>query len=56
MGIEKYRTTLGLVLVLVLVAQSPLLADEKRPVPDYDGRPERTTAGDALLWIPRVVL
>jgi hypothetical protein len=25
-------------------------------VPDYDGRPEPTTAGDVALWIPRVVL
>lgn len=27
----------------------------KRHLPDYDGREEPTTAGDALLWIPRVV-
>jgi hypothetical protein len=53
MGIERFRTTLGL--LLVLVAQSRVLAEEKRPLPDYDGRPERTTGGDALLWIPRVV-
>ncbi len=31
--------------------------EEKRPVPDYDGRPdEPTTAGEALLWVPRVAL
>ncbi|XXT16642.1 BamA/TamA family outer membrane protein [Sorangium sp. So ce429] len=28
----------------------------RRPVPDYDGRPdEGTSAGDVLLWVPRVV-
>ena len=30
--------------------------DDRRPVPDYDGRPEPTTAGDVALWVPRVVL
>jgi hypothetical protein len=54
MGIDKYRTTLGL--LLVIGAQSQLLAEEKRPLPDYDGRPEGGTAGEAALWIPRVVL
>jgi hypothetical protein len=29
---------------------------EKRPVPDYDGREEPTTAGDVLIWIPRIAL
>lgn len=29
----------------------------KRAVPDYDGRgPEPTTAGDVLLWIPRILV
>lgn len=28
----------------------------KRPLPDYDGRPEPTTAGDVLLWVPRLVV
>jgi hypothetical protein len=33
----------------------PLLkSGDKRPVPDYDGRPELTTPGDVLIWIPRV--
>ena len=28
-----------------------------RPVPDYEGRgPEPTTAGDVLVWIPRIIL
>jgi hypothetical protein len=34
----------------------PLHDDEKRPAPDYDGREERATAGQALLWVPRVLL
>ncbi|WP_437543523.1 BamA/TamA family outer membrane protein [Sorangium sp. So ce367] len=37
-------------------AAAPLAPGAKRPVPDYDGRPdEATSAGDALLWVPRVV-
>jgi hypothetical protein len=47
-------------LVSFLIAQRPgsSLADEtpKREAPDYDGRPEPTTAGDVLLWIPRIIL
>jgi hypothetical protein len=35
----------------------PIASDDERPVPDYDGRgDEPTTAGDVLLWIPRVAL
>lgn len=30
-------------------------ADE-RELPDYDGRPESTSAGDVALWVPRVLL
>jgi hypothetical protein len=30
--------------------------DDRRRPPDYDGRPEPTTAGDVVLWVPRVVL
>lgn len=30
--------------------------DDRRDPPDYDGRPEPTTAGDVVLWVPRVVL
>jgi len=34
----------------------PLAEGERRPVPDYDGRPERgTDAVDVALWIPRVI-
>jgi hypothetical protein len=49
------------VAALALAAWSALggvaAAEEpKRPVPDYDGRPEPTTPGDVALWVPRVVL
>lgn len=30
--------------------------DDEREVPDYDGRGDRTTTGDVLLWGPRVLL
>jgi hypothetical protein len=36
--------------------QTPIDPNQKRDVPDYDGREEPTTAGDVLLWIPRIVL
>ena len=36
--------------------QSPNDKDSKRPKPDYDGREETTTAGDVLIWVPRIVL
>jgi hypothetical protein len=36
--------------------QRPAESDEKRPLPDYDGREEPTTAGDVLIWVPRVLL
>ena len=31
-------------------------SDEKRKLPDYDGRDEPTTTGDVLIWVPRVLL
>mgnify|MGYP003412008360 FL=1 len=35
----------------------PIAPDQKRPVPDYDGRgDDPVTVGDVLLWIPRVAL
>ncbi|HMJ12704.1 MAG TPA: hypothetical protein VK524_14885, partial [Polyangiaceae bacterium] len=38
-------------------AQPPIAADEKRPVPNYDGREEEPTdAGDVLIWVPRIAL
>lgn len=30
--------------------------EDRRARPDYDGRPEPTTAGDVALWVPRAVL
>jgi hypothetical protein len=44
-------------LVSVLAPSAAGGAPMKRPVPNYDGRAEAdATAGDALLWIPRVLL
>ncbi|WP_438023553.1 BamA/TamA family outer membrane protein [Sorangium sp. So ce233] len=38
------------------VAAAPQAPSGRRPVPDYDGRAdEGTSAGDVLLWVPRVV-
>lgn len=36
---------------------TPFAPGERRPVPDYDGRPEvqTTDAGDIAIWIPRVL-
>jgi hypothetical protein len=56
--------THAVALFVTLCASGPLRADETpadkndetRPLPDYDGRPKRTTAGDVALWVPRVVL
>ena len=39
-----------------LEGADPVLEDRRRAVPDYDGRPDRRTAGDVAIWIPRVVL
>src|SRR5215470_800720 len=52
---------LCLALALTLASSSALAEEEgvtkKRPVPDYDGRgDEPTTAGDVLLYVPRIVL
>jgi hypothetical protein len=37
-------------------ALAPIDPDDKRPVPDYGARDETTTAGDVLIWIPRLAL
>ncbi len=38
------------------LGEEPLAEGERRPVPDYDGRPARgTDAEDVALWIPRVI-
>jgi len=56
MGLLRTLTTLLLSAAALLLAR-PATAGEKRPVPDYDGRgPQPTTAGDVLLWGPRLVL
>jgi hypothetical protein len=43
-------------LALALAFSRPATAEEKREVPDYDGRERPTRARDVLLWGPRVVL
>jgi hypothetical protein len=45
---------LGLTLATFTVA--PVFADDTRELPDYAGREERTSVGDVLIWVPRVVL
>ena len=43
--------------LLLLIAAKSAHAEEKRAVPDYDGRGEEpTTAQDVALWVPRIVL
>ncbi|NUP05190.1 MAG: hypothetical protein HOW73_03915 [Polyangiaceae bacterium] len=37
-------------------APANLAPGEKRPIPDYDGRPDTTTTAEDALWIPRVLL
>lgn len=34
----------------------PIDDDDERELPDYDGREDPTTAGDVLIWVPRVIL
>ncbi|MBI2895586.1 MAG: BamA/TamA family outer membrane protein [Deltaproteobacteria bacterium] len=45
-------------LLAVSIAGAAARADEeKRPVPDYDGRPDPgPDAGEVLVWVPRVIL
>ena len=39
------------------IADPPIAdPDAERAVPDYDGRDEGTSAGDVLIWVPRIVL
>jgi len=44
------------VVVQALFVGAAAAEPDKRDVPDYDGRPEPTTPGDVLLWVPRIVL
>jgi hypothetical protein len=48
--------TAGAPLATERPADPPIDSDSKREMPDYDGRDATTTTGDALLWVPRVVL
>ncbi|UJR83054.1 Hypothetical protein I5071_51200 [Sandaracinus amylolyticus] len=50
------RTCVVCLFAASLALASPAVAQERRPLPDYDGRVEPgDDAVDALLWIPRVV-
>lgn len=54
---RRARGPVALLFALQLMAASSARADlPKRELPDYDGRPDTTTTGDVLLWIPRVIL
>lgn len=35
--------------------RTDLAPDDKRTPPDYDGRPDETSVGEDMLWIPRVI-
>jgi hypothetical protein len=36
--------------------QPPIDSDAERPKPNYDGKEDETSAGEVLLWVPRVLL
>ena len=51
------RLQFSAALLAFALAAAPGSAAQKRPLPDYDGRgAPPTTAGDVLLWVPRVLL
>src|SRR5271154_7700 len=68
--LQRWRRRLPVLACIALLGASAALAQAdsdapppcgsdvpKRPVPDYDGRgPPPTTLGDALVWIPRILL
>lgn len=68
MGLRRDDTLAALTGALVVTLSSAALGQERlpseqridagaeRPEPDYDSVEEPTSAGDVLLWIPRVVL
>jgi Omp85 superfamily domain len=35
---------------------APAPIDEKRPIPDYEGKGEKEPSDDALLWVPRILV
>ena len=52
-----HRSRLSAFLLALLLAALPAAAADKRKLPDYDGRgAPPVTAGDVLLWVPRVLL
>jgi hypothetical protein len=55
---RRWRLSLALLaLVGSLLSDAPVGATEKRKLPNYDGRGDPpVSAGDVLLWVPRVVL
>jgi hypothetical protein len=61
MLLERFSRTSALAAALWCVgATTPpasVAAEDKRELPDYDGRePPPTTVGDVLLWVPRIIL
>jgi len=53
----RVRALAAWLLLAALALGSVARADEaKRALPDYDGREPSTSAGEVLLWIPRIVL
>src|SRR5262245_49049150 len=43
--------------ILILLCATAAADEAKRDVPDYDGRGDPpTTAGDVLIWVPRVAV
>jgi hypothetical protein len=51
-----HKLALALCMLLAFAPLARAETPEKREVPDYDGREEATTAGDVLIWIPRIAL
>lgn len=54
---RRAQGALALLFVAQLMAAGVARAEtSERELPDYDGRPDTTTTGEVLLWIPRVIL
>lgn len=52
-----HRSRFSLALLAFSLVALTATAGDKRKLPDYDGRgPPPTTAGDVLLWVPRLLL
>src|SRR5262249_24213836 len=52
---ELRGAAMAVALVALLLASNTALADT-RDLPDYAGREQPTTAGDVLIWVPRVLV